>query len=116
MTAFVGNTRYRTMVNGNRVNFVTKKLLPYDAEVEYLQSDGTAHIDTGITPTLSYSVEMEFKWVSPFSSADASANLFGSINGWNHNGFCIAYVHQSARKDFYNCWGNNFTEKRNISH
>lgn len=97
----------------NRRRYMGNKGLPYDAEIEYLQSTGTACIDTGIIPTLSYSVEMEFKWVSPFSSADASANLFGSINGWNNNGFCIVYTHQSNRKDFYNCWGNNFQESKN---
>ena len=97
----------------NRRRYMGGKALPYDAEVEYLQSTGTACIDTGIIPTLSYSVEIEFKWVSPFFSADASANLFGSINGWNNNGFCIVYTHQSNRHDFYNCWGNNFKESRN---
>lgn len=89
------------------------KGFPYDAEIEYLESTGAACIDTGITPTLSYSVEMEFKWVSPFSSGDASANLFGCINGWNHNGYAIVYTHQLNRKSFYNCWGNNFKANDN---
>ena len=57
------------------------KGLPYDAEVEYLESTGTAYIDTGITPTLSYSVEMEFYLVSPLSSESASATMFGALNG-----------------------------------
>ena len=60
---------------------------PYDRQIEYLESDGISYINTGITPTLSYSVEMEFKWVSPWSSVDASGSLFGTMQGWNNNTF-----------------------------
>lgn len=81
--------------------------LPYDAEVEYLESTGTAYIDTGITPTLSYSVEMEFYLVSPLSSESASATMFGTLNGWNKHTFMVACSPSISR--IYNCWGNRNT-------
>lgn len=49
--------------------------LPYDAEVEYLQSDGTAYIDTGIIPTLNTKVitKVAFMQTTPYG-------YFGSRN------------------------------------
>ena len=46
MALYVGNTRYKVMVGNQKHDFVVP--LPYDAEVEWLQSDGNAYIDTGI--------------------------------------------------------------------
>ena len=37
-----------------------KSSLPYDAEVEYLESDGTAYIDTGFVPNQNTSVDAMF--------------------------------------------------------
>lgn len=82
------------------------KGLPYDAEVEYLQSTGTAYINTGITPTLSYSVEMEFKWVSPWATTDAAGTLFGTMAGWNKNTFMVVCTASNNNRYIYNCWGN----------
>lgn len=81
--------------------------LPYDAEIEYLESTGTAYIDTGIIPTLAYSVEMEFYLVSPLSSESASATMFGTLNGWNKNTFMVVCSPSISR--IYNCWGNKNT-------
>ena len=88
----------------------------YDAEIEYLESTGTAYIDTGIIPTLSYSVEMEFKWVSPFSNNDASGMLFGTLNGWNENTFMFLCTYQLDKKNLFNCWGNENTGNDNASY
>ena len=50
--------------------------LPYDAEVEYIQSDGTQYIDTGIAPG-NNEIEWEFSFdnTRPSSGSDG---LFGS--------------------------------------
>jgi len=47
MSIYIGSNRYKAMVDSSRADFVTKKALPYDAEVEYLQTTGTQYIDTG---------------------------------------------------------------------
>jgi hypothetical protein len=90
--------------------------LPYDAEIDYLQSTGTAYINTGITPLLTYSVEMEFKWLSPYSDVDASGTLFGTMNGWNKNTFMVVMSYTSSSKRIYNCWGNNNVNNNNSSY
>lgn len=92
------------------------KSLPYDAEIDYLQSTGTAYINTGITPTLSYSVEMEFKWVSPWSTTDAAGTLFGALNGWNTNTFMVVCTASNNNRYIYNCWGNNSNYNSNANY
>ena len=97
----------------NRRRQTNQNDLPYDAEVEYLESTGTAYINTGITPTLSYSVEMEFKWVSPWSETDGSGTLFGTMVGWNANTFMVVCTANSSKTELYNCWGNKNTYNNN---
>lgn len=70
--------------------------MPYDTQVEYLQSDGSAFIDTGIIPTLKYSVYLEFKWPSGFqTTTDSSATLFGAFYGWNSKCFMVCINRQN---------------------
>lgn len=89
--------------------------MPYDAEVEYLESSGMQCINTGITPTLSYSVEIEFKWVSPYNTTnDASGTLFGTFNGWNNEAFMFVGAFNTTR--LFNCWGNKNTYNNNSSY
>jgi hypothetical protein len=89
---------------------------PYDSQIEYLESDGISYINTGITPTLSYSVEMEFKWISPWSSIDASGSLFGTMQAWNNNTFMFVCTTQTNKYQLFNCWGNKNTSKNNTSY
>lgn len=84
--------------------------LPYDAEVEYLQSDGTAFIDTGIIPTLKYSVYLEFKWPSGFqTTTDSSATLFGAFYGWDSKCFMACINRQNP--NIWSMWGNGNNSK-----
>lgn len=48
MALYVGNTRYTPMLGNSRASFMVEDALPYDAEIEYLESSGTQRIDTGI--------------------------------------------------------------------
>lgn len=61
------------------------KRLPYDAEIEYLESTGTQWIDTGFIPTSGTSVEIGYK------TADAQLNtvLFGRRVAYNNKTYCI---------------------------
>ena len=53
------------------------KLLPYDAEVEYLESTGTQWIDTGVEPTqeLAFNCSFAFEGITP---EFGYGNVFGS--------------------------------------
>ncbi len=50
MALYVGHRKYDTYVGSHKVMFALKseEPLPYDAEVEYLKSDGRPYIDSGI--------------------------------------------------------------------
>ena len=77
--------------------------------IEYLESTGTdAYIDTGITPTLSYSVEIEFSYISLDKTTDASGNLFGCIDGWAKNMFVTVLEFRTWK--LWNCWGNKTSD------
>lgn len=56
MALYVGNTRYKVMVGNQKHDFVVP--LPYDAEVEYLESTGTQYIDTLLMFDSEYKVEV----------------------------------------------------------
>ena len=52
LKAYVGSTGVDKMYKGDVLVYSSAPIpLPYDAEVEYLETDGTAYIDTGIAPS-----------------------------------------------------------------
>lgn len=59
MGLYVGNTKYKPIVGG--VGYKVVRELPYDAEIEYLSSNGTQWLDTGITPDSNTKVQFKFK-------------------------------------------------------
>ena len=67
------------------------KRLPYDAEVEYLESTGTQWIDTGVTMTydLFDSAETTIT-VLPTGQITGTHNFFGDGTAW-HDGYTFGY-------------------------
>ena len=57
-----------------------KPKLPYDAEVEYLQSTGVQWIDTGFAPTGKSKVECDAIWMLSASGSNLNPTLFGARN------------------------------------
>lgn len=51
--------------------------LPYDTEIEYLESTGTQYIDTEIIPSSGYKVLIEFLNPNYSSNSDKSESVFG---------------------------------------
>ncbi len=51
--------------------------LPYDAEVDYIRTDGNEYILTGVVPDSTVRIETQFKWLT----INAQARLFGSNSG-----------------------------------
>lgn len=60
-----------------------KPKLPYDAEVEYLQSTGTQWIDTGVVPTLYTKSEVVAKFTTVSSSQICGAYWDGVYNAFD---------------------------------
>ena len=56
------------MVGSNRADFVTHKALPYDAEIEYLGSDGDQYLDSGITTDNTIECEIDMMVTSVYGS------------------------------------------------
>ena len=52
----------------------------YDAEIEYLETDGTAYIDTNVIETSKTRFELEF-YVSSFTAPTSAKALFGARGG-----------------------------------
>ena len=70
--------------------------LPYDAEVEYLESTGTQWIDTKVTMTndLFDSAETTIT-VLPTGQAIGTHNFFGDGTSW-HEGYTFGYINDYA--------------------
>lgn len=60
---------------------------PYDAEIEYLGSDGSSYINTGIYPNYSDNVELIFKLSDVASSIRDNLSFFGAFRGWAQDAF-----------------------------
>ena len=56
--------------------------LPYDAEVEYLQSDGAQYINTGVVLTKSYTIIID---CAVISAASSYPTVLGALNSSNYS-------------------------------
>ena len=65
----------------------TRKRLPYDARVEYLQSSGTQYIDTGVIAADNVGVQMDVVGGIVHSGAPPTTMLFGVFGSDNRYGF-----------------------------
>ena len=69
--------------------------LPYDSEVEYLESTGTQYINTGVTPSSNLTISATL-----CKTDTASGFLFGARQANATNSFCLASFSSYARVDF----------------
>lgn len=61
--------------------------VPYDAEIEYLGSSETQYIDTGITPSTSSKIVIDFRIKGVFQGKF----LFGSEVAWGNNALAMVF-------------------------
>lgn len=80
-----------------RRRVAASKSLPYDAEVEYLESTGTQYIDTGIIPLITDYIYIEFYLLSPLSSIDGAGSVYGTMSAWKNNAYGLIYVPVKSR-------------------
>ena len=67
------------------IMFGQSERLPYDAEVEYIESTGTQYIDTGVPGTDTTNI-----WLDVYRPSDAVVFGFGAQGiGWGKNTLCI---------------------------
>jgi hypothetical protein len=84
MGVYVGDKRYAPYVGSTRRKVVRQ--LPYDAEIEYLESTGTQYIDTGITPGNTYGYEVKFYINNMFAETAQLGVWHAWGNGmWGHD-------------------------------
>jgi len=63
------------------------QVLPYDAEIEFLQSSGTQYIDTGIKPTTNFECEIKAEYINNQLGYDT---LLGSFTNADAYGVALA--------------------------
>ena len=80
---------------GPRMMMKKSAALPYDAEVEYLESTGTQWIDTDIPLTFPVSVDLSLAMVSPYGTS-GSLPIFG--NRANYGGAKVAIWFTTGNK------------------
>ena len=67
---------------------MARKRLPYDAEVEYLESTGTQYIDTGVVGRFDTVVELD----NEMTREQTTRGVFGSYSGANAHRSLFLYV------------------------
>ena len=89
---YLGSTEVSKAYLGSvQVHGGTTPVLPYDAEVEYLQSSGTQYIDTGISPTTNTEVDIRLR----YNSFVASSIMCGTRTGSTNNNRFFPFAHSS---------------------
>ena len=92
------NTITIASVTGN-VAITAAVARPYDAEVEYLQGDGTAYIDTGIKPKSSYTFDTKVTMIqSRYNCAFWGCRSSGTYSSANSQCFLNYNSTQSSPK------------------
>jgi hypothetical protein len=137
MAIYIGNNRYKVMVGSSRADFVSKPALPYDAEIEYIESSGTQYIDIDVIPTTSTVAKIKFmnlvvtgNVIFGFYNGEAGSYRFfnnqsntyfdiGSTNGRNPNRISTSasrvFVNNIYEIELGNHYVNNITNDYNIS-
>lgn len=77
--------------------------LPYDAEVEYLESTGTQYIDLGITALATDIIDIDYEYTSLMSG---TRGIFGSRTS-NSAGKCYVMNGSTGNHPIYAALGNN---------
>jgi hypothetical protein len=82
MALYIGNTRYCPVLQ-------EKESLPYDAEVEYIESTGTQYINTGLIATYSdkFGAELAYKLNTYGRHSNGTGYICGA--GGATDGFCL---------------------------
>ena len=77
--------------------------LPYDAEIEYIESTGTQRIDTGVFMTKSTKVELRLMSTKTSAEAGGDNVLFGA---WTSNSQC-SYAFMTGSNTVRVRWGSS---------
>lgn len=84
MGLYIGNTKYKAIVNGITHKVITK--LPYDAEIEYLESTGMQYIDTGIVANENMSFYVDFD-ITQYTLNNQYGFVFGTRTAIRENAY-----------------------------
>lgn len=76
MAIYVGDKRYAPYVGSKRRKVMTEKTLPYDAEIEYLETTGTQWINTRISATTNVAVKTRIV----VTTTSLNIPVFGSLS------------------------------------
>ena len=89
---YTGRIKNTTNIFYNKSDRHGGQILPYDAEIEYLESTGTQYIDTDIILTKNFQIEMNaaFIYKSGFQvliGSYVNSSIYGTPLGINGNGY-----------------------------
>ncbi len=83
------------MIAKRFMQFASRRALPYDSEVEYLESSGTQYIDTGFYPTGASAFDVS----GEFTVATATSTRFGARVGYANKCFAAMVAGNQIRLD-----------------
>ena len=117
---YLGSTEVTKAYLGSTLVHGSDTLLPYDAEVEYLQSDSDSYINTGINVSSSLKTVIQFALGSNFTLANISL-LFGvwkSPNGYSVSVPSLSQIRVPSGNSFavISCNIGNYNTKHTLSY
>lgn len=79
--------------------------IPFDKQIEYLQSTGTQYIDTGYIPNANTQLYIEFSISKYHSDLKQATSPFGVRIGWQNKQF-VLFCPVNSTKQSVVCYGN----------
>lgn len=109
MSIYIGSNRYKAMVGSSRADFVTKKALPYDAEVEYIQG---GIFDTSFVPSTTGVHTWEYMFITKvnstycFCTKPIESGKWMIFAGWNNSNAWSQILYGSSSTFGWNAANN----------
>lgn len=102
--AFLGTTEVKKICLGSEQVWPVESTLPYDAEVEYLESSGTQYIDTGIYGD----IELDYEVVAQITGSNQYHNILGDRYSSSSRRYSLMYDKKATTSGgYFNCGNSN---------
>lgn len=103
--AYVGSTEVSKMYLGSDLVYSKgPEVLPYDAEIEYLESSGTEYIDTGLYGD----IELDYEIVAQITGSNQYHNILGDRYSSSSRRYSLMYDRKSnTTGGYFNCGNSN---------
>ena len=95
--AYIGDKPIKKIYLGDKLLW---QRLPYDAEIEYLEANGTQYVDLGLKANQRTTIDIDF-----FATQSSNIRVFGARTDWRINAFVVSFYGAGDTRAIF-CYDN----------